>query len=205
MRSSALCVTAAFLLAGGAAIAQDQPGHQSPAPGSNTEAVSAAEDAVSGMVGRVTADMTSSTQGFVTAAAVGDMYEVAAGRIALERATTPAVKAFAQRMVAAHTETTEKLKSVLAGNSIKVAQPTHVDNRRQGMLDNLRGASAEDFEHRYISQQVAAHKEADTLMRGYAQDGDNQAAKDFARETDGHVKAHLSLAERLDRVETARR
>ena len=28
-------------------------------------------------------------------------------------------------------------------------------------------AKAEDFDHRYITQQVAAHKEADILFRGY--------------------------------------
>jgi putative membrane protein len=66
------------------------------------------------------------------------------------------------------------------------------------MLDNLRGAKAEDFDHRYISQQVAAHKEADILMRGYAKDGDNAAIKDFAATTDKAVKMHLSMAQNLD-------
>ena len=62
-----------------------------------------------------------------------------------------------------------------------------------------RGAKAADFDHRYIVQQVAAHKEADILMRGYAKDGDNAAIKDFAAATtDKHVKMHLSMAQKLD-------
>ena len=69
-------------------------------------------------------------------------------------------------------------------NNIDVTPPAHVDNRRQGMLDDLRGAKAADFDHRYLAQQVAAHKEADILMRGYAKDGDNAAIKDFAGTTE---------------------
>ena len=64
-------------------------------------------------------------------------------------------------------------------------------------FDDLRGASAADFDHRYVTQQVAAHKEANILMRGYAKDGDNASIKSFAADTDKAVKMHLSMAEGL--------
>jgi putative membrane protein len=124
------------------------------------------------------------------------MYEVTAGKIALERSTRADIKEFAQKMVDAHTATTEKLKGLLPPS---VTPPAHVDSRRQGMLDNLRGASAPDFDHRYAVQQVAAHKEADILMRGYAKEGDNAGIKNFARATDKDVKMHLSMAQGLAR------
>jgi putative membrane protein len=191
---------AALVLIAGAALAApaDQPGHESPKPGSNSEAMSAVKDSTAGMVGTVSAEMTSTTKGFVTAAATSDMYEVTAGKIALQRAQSPDVKAFAQKMVDAHTMTTQKLKSILAGHNVDATPPAHVDNRRQGMLDDLRGAKAADFDHRYITQQVAAHKEADILFRGYAKDGDNNAIKDFAGTTDKDIKMHLSMAQQLD-------
>ena len=197
MQKSLLCATATLLLTSGASFAADKPGHVSPKPGTNTEAVSKVEDATAGVVGKISAEMTTTTQGFVTAAAISDMYEVSAGKLALQRSASPAVKEFAQKMVDAHTETTAKLKGIIASNNIKVTPPAHVDSRRQGMLDNLRGASAADFDHRYISQQVAAHKEADILMRGYAKDGDNAAVKTFASDTSKHVRMHLSMAEKL--------
>ena len=201
MRQIYLAAASALLLASGGAFAApaDQPGHESPKPGTNSETMSAVKDSTAGVVGRVSAQMTSSTKGFVTAAAISDMYEVEAGKIAAQRAQSPAVKDFANQMVQAHTETTEKLKAILASNNINVTPPAHVDNRRQGLLDDLRGAKAEDFDHRYISQQVAAHKEANILMRGYAKDGDNSAIKDFAATTDRAVKMHLSMAEKLDK------
>jgi putative membrane protein len=126
------------------------------------------------------------------------MYEVTAGKIALQRSQSPDVKAFAQHMVDAHTKTTDTLKGIIASNSIMVTPPAHVDDRRQGMLDNLRGASSADFDRRYIAQQVAAHKEADILMRGYAKSGDSAPIKAFAADTDKAVKMHLAMAEKLD-------
>lgn len=205
MKNSVLCATAAMLLASGASFAQNQPGHQSPKPGTNTEAVSKVEDATAGVVGSISASMTSTTKGFVEAAAISDMYEVAASKLALQRSSSPAVKAFAQKMVDAHTETTTKLKGIISANNIKVTPPTSVDSRRQGMLDNLRGASNAEFDNRYITQQVAAHKEAGILMRGYAQDGDNAKIKAFASETSHHVAEHLKTAEKLDATKTANR
>jgi len=191
--------SALFLISGTALSAPaDQPGHESPKPGTNSETMSAMKDTTAGMVGTVSAQMTTTTKGFVTAAATSDMYEVTAGKIALQRAQSPDVKAFAQKMVDAHTMTTQKLKGILASNNVNVTPPAHVDNRRQGMLDDLRGAKAADFDHRYITQQIAAHKEADILFRGYAKDGDNAAIKDFAATTDKDIKMHLSMAQKLD-------
>ena len=191
--------SALFLMTGaGFAAPADQPGHMSPKPGTNSETMSAVKDSTAGVVGQVSAEMTSTTQGFVTAAATSDMYEVTAGKLAAQRATSPDVKAFAQKMVEAHTGTTAKLKGIIASNSIKVTPPAHVDNRRQGMLDDLRGAKGEDFDHRYITQQVAAHKEADILFSGYAKSGDNAAIKEFAGKTDPDIKMHLSMAQKMD-------
>lgn len=191
--------SALFLMTGSAfAASVDQPGHQSPQPGTSSEAMSAVKDSTAGLVGQVSAEMTRTTKGFIAAATTSDMYEVAAGKIAEQRAQSPQVREFAKKMVRAHTMTTEKLKGITADNNINVTPPAHVDDRRQGMLDDLRGAKAEDFDHRYIAQQIAAHKEADILMQGYAKDGDNQAVKDFAADTDKAVKMHLEMAQKLD-------
>jgi putative membrane protein len=194
--ASALSV---LLLAGAVSAApSDQPGHQSPAPGSDSEAMSAVKDTTAAAVGDISAEMTSTTKGFVKAAATSDMYEVEAGKIARRRAQSPAVREFADHMIAAHTQTTDKLKSILASNNINVTPPAHLDDRRQGMIDDLRGAKAADFDHRYLSQQDAAHKEAEILMRGYAKDGDNVAIKGFAADTLPMVEDHLAMVQKLE-------
>jgi putative membrane protein len=199
MRSLYLGASALVLLAGAAfAAPPDKPGHTSPAPGTNSETASAVQDSTAGLVGKVSAEMTNTTKGFVTAAATSDMYEVEAGKIAAERASNPALKDFASQMVTAHTETTDKLKSIVASNNIAVTPPAHLDTRRQGMIDNLRGAKAADFDKRYVEQQEAAHEEARILMRGYAKDGDNASVKKFAADTLPAVQHHLAMIEKIE-------
>jgi len=194
-----LLLSAAVLLGSTAAFAAppNQPGHKSPAPGTNNETMSTVQDTTSHVVGTVSAETTSSLQGFVTGAAISDMYEVEAGKIAAQRSANPDVKAFAEKMVSAHTETTAKLKSILGSMKHQPAAPAHLDDRRQGLIDNLRGASAADFDARYMGQQVDAHKEALILMKGYAKSGDNKDVKAFAADTAPVVQDHLNMAQKI--------
>jgi putative membrane protein len=194
--ASALCL----LLAAGSANAAptDQPGHMGPAPGTKSDTASAIKDTATGIAGEISAEMTHTTKGFIAAAATSDMYEVEAAKIASKRASSSAVKDFASHMVEAHTETTDKLKSIIASNNIAVTPPAHLDDRRQGMIDELRGAKSVDFDHRYMEQQEAAHKEAQILMRGYAKDGDNPSVRVFASDTLPAVEDHLAMAKKIE-------
>jgi len=193
-------VAACALLFVSGASAQDQPGHTSPAPGTSNDSVSAVKDAAGHVVGDVRAEATTTLKGFVSAAAISDMYEVEAGKIAEDRSRNRQVRAFAAKMVKAHTQTTKELKSILAGlgsSVAPVAPPANLDDRHQGMIDELRGAKAADFDNRYLSQQIDAHKEALILMKSYAKDGDVAPVKAFARETAPIVQSHLDMAEHL--------
>ena len=175
----------------------DQPGHISPQPNTENNTVSAVKDTAGHAVGTVSAELTTKLQDFVTAAATSDMYEVVAAKIALQRSHDSKVKAFARRMGSAHTETTDELKATLTKINSTVTPPSALDDRRQGMIDELRGAKDADFDNRYMSQQVDAHNEALTLMDRYAKDGDTPAVKSFAAKTKGAVQQHLDMAKKL--------
>ena len=180
-----------------------QAAQTDPAPGSKSEAVSATKDAVAGAVGTLSAELTSSTKGFVDGAASGDMYEVQAGQLGSMRAQMPELKKFAKEMTDAHTKTASELKSVLAKAAPDVMPPTELDSRHQGMLDDLKGAKDEDFDGRYIAQQIDAHNEALILMRGYANSGDNADIKIFALKTMPKVQMHLDMINDIDRKHRA--
>lgn len=156
------------------------------------------EDTAAQGVGGVTAPMANSVGAFVTNATISDMYEIEAGRIASEKAKSPQVKAFAQMMVKDHTATSTKLKTTLAGAEIRATPPTALDARRQGMIDNLKSASSENFDKVYLDQQTAAHQEALTLMQSYADDGDNQQLKTFAAQTAPKIQQHYDHVRQLD-------
>jgi putative membrane protein len=198
MKTVTLLSTSALVLTLSSAVMAappDQPGHVSPLPGTTSETMSTVKDTAGHAVGTVSAEMTTSLQGFVTAAATSDMYEVEAGKIATERTHNSKVNAFAAKMVTAHAATTAELKGLISNT--KATPPAHIDDRRQGMIDELRGATDADFDKRYMSQQVDAHKEALILMRGYAKSGDVAGVKAFAAKTQKAVQMHLSMAEHL--------
>jgi len=199
MKTKLALSVAALLSASTFALAAppDQPGHQSPAPGTTNDTASAVKDTAGHVVGTISAEMTTSLKGFVDAAAVSDMYEVEAGKIALQRSSDAGVKGFAQKMITAHTGTTDTLKATLTKINSTVTPPSTLDNRHQGMIDELRGAKAEDFDGRYLAQQVDAHNEALVLMRGYAKDGDTKEVKSFANKTQKAVQMHLDMAQKL--------
>jgi putative membrane protein len=181
----------------------EKPGHVDPMPGTKSDAMSATKDKMGHAVGIVSAEMTTTTKGFVAAAATTDMYEVEAAKIASMRSHDEMVKKFAKNMISAHTKTTDELKEIVADQKLDLTPPASLDTRRQSMIDDLRGVKAADFDERYIAQQVDAHEEALILMRGYHNSGDNASLKKFAGNVENAVKMHLSMVKRLDKKDEA--
>ena len=142
--------------------------------------------------------------GFVTRLAVTDLYEVAAGRLALERATTPAVRRFAETMVADHQRTSAGLQAELARLKLNVRPPAEPDARRRELLADLRAAPAAEFEDRYIDQQMEAHDNASFLLQEFAENGEPASLKEWARRTAPVIENHRQMAYALDRVDTGR-
>jgi len=171
-------------------------GSVSDTPGQNP-AVNAAQDAMSAPVGETSAaTLGRTTDGFVTNAAIGDMYEIEAGKMAQQMGKSDAVKTFGGQMVKDHTATSAKLKATLGTAGADVTPPTTLDERRQGMIDNLKSAG-DNFDSVYAAQQKAAHDEMLTLMKTYADNGDNAALKALAAETAPKVQMHLDMANKL--------
>lgn len=160
--------------------------------------VNATQDAASVPVGQMSA-MTlgaNTVEGYVTNAAMGDMYEIRAAEMALERTQNGEVRALAQMIVNDHRAASEALRNVVMTQQIDVEMPTELDERRQGLLDNLR--DADNFDEVFVDQQVAAHQEALTLHRGFA---DNEDAPELAAHASNVVpklEAHLEQAQALD-------
>ena len=135
----------------------------------------------------------------VTNAAISDMYELEAAKIAMAKSKSPAIKKFAQQMMTDHTASSTKLKGLLPSSGANVALPTAMDERRKGMIDNLNAANAADFDKVYMDQQSNAHREASELFHTYADRGDNAALKGFAAELAPKIDMHKQMAETLDR------
>ena len=160
------------------------------------------QDSAAAVVGPLSAATAGSlsAKAFVDNASQSDMYETEAAKIALERSHASAIKAFARHMIADHAKSTTELKALVSGGKAGDAQlATALDNRRQGLIDNLKSASADDFDGRYLDQQAASHREAEILMKGYSTAGSNADLKAFAAKMSPIVASHTKMAEALDR------
>src|SRR5262249_60967068 len=62
---------------------------------------------------------TPGTPEFIRTATISDMYEVEAGKIAAEKGKSDDVKQFGQRMVEAHSRTTEERKGIWQEGKVK--------------------------------------------------------------------------------------
>jgi putative membrane protein len=138
-----------------------------------------------------------STTDFVQKAAMSDMYEVEAGKIASQKGQTAPVKGFGEMMVTAHSKTTEELKGIVASEKINVDLPAKLDSKHQKLIDDLNAASNADFDKTYAKQQVDGHQEAVNLFDSYANKGDNAALKAFAQKTLPVIQQHLDEAKKL--------
>lgn len=137
---------------------------------------------------------------FVQFMMMSDKFEIAAGKLALERARSPAVRDFAADMIAAHSESSADLKaasdSTLVGRT--VTPPPNFDPQHQNMYDELTSSFGRRFERIYLDQQLAAHQEALDYLEGYAANGRIDQLARFARHTAPVVRDHLAMLHNIN-------
>ena len=132
---------------------------------------------------------------FVMHASVGNTFEIEESKLALDRATDPRIKAFAQKMISDHT-TAEKNLQEAAGKDKLKTEPM-LDKAHQAMLDNLKTFNGADFDKIYMADQIAAHTETVALVSDYKANGKQVALKGWADETLPVVREHLEMIEAM--------
>jgi putative membrane protein len=137
------------------------------------------------------------TEDFIKEAAMSDMLEIEAAKIAQQKGN-PDEKKFAETMIADHMKTTSELKALIPAD-MKGAVPASLDDASQKKLDKLRDAKPDNFASEYDPMQVSAHKDAVSLFDRYASGGEDPKLKDWAGKTLPALKHHLEMAQALDK------
>src|SRR5690349_4687322 len=132
---------------------------------------------------------------FAVEAADGGMMEVELGTLALTKASSPDVKAFAQMMVDDHTKANNELKALAQQKNITL--PTVMGNERQRKYDNLREKTGKDFDKDYIDLMVKDHKEDIDEFEEQGKDGNDADLKSWAASKVATLQHHLQEAERI--------
>lgn len=163
------------------------------------EAVAAAGNATSDVVEATKEAITPTPSGqeFVDRAAKSDAFEIAAAKLALTNAASDAVKAFAQDMAKAHTDSTAKIKAAAKEAMPAITPQPALTGEQNDTLADLGKLKGADFDRKYMSGQVEAHEDALALMENYSKNGDVAPLKAVAAEIAPVVKRHLDEARAL--------
>ena len=133
---------------------------------------------------------------FLAKLRAANAFEIAAGKLGIERATNPKLKEAAEMIVADHTKAGEELEALVKGRL--ATEPREVADERtryDTTLRNLRAFNTGGFDHAFVSAQIDAHKQAIALVKAYAETGDDEELKAFARSLLPRLEKHLDAVQ----------
>jgi putative membrane protein len=137
-------------------------------------------------------NLSSSDKKFMTEAAQGGLAEVEFGQIASERATSNAVKQYAQRMIEDHTQVNNQLKQLAAEKGVTL--PTSIGSKNEQVKQSLTKVSGATFERQYMSQMLEDHQKDVSAFETQAQQGQDTDVKAFAAQALPTLQEHLQQA-----------
>jgi putative membrane protein len=180
-----LLIVGVFVLLSGISLAQQDANMNGNSNANTSRAANA--NANQGMMAK------SADAKFMMTAGEGGMAEVALARLALERASSDAVKQYAQRMVDDHTKAGEELMQLASTKGITL--PTGPDAKHMALIEKLRQKSGAEFDRMYVKEAgVKAHESMEKLFQKESTGGKDADAKAFAAKTLPTVQEHLRMA-----------
>jgi putative membrane protein len=129
---------------------------------------------------------------FAVTAAQGGMAEVQAAQMARKKSHDPAVRAFAERMIADHTRANKKLTHIMTSQGL--TPPASIDEKDRHMSARLSSLSGKAFDAAYLKDQDAAHKRMIALFKKEAESGGDRWLVSFANSTLPTLETHLHMA-----------
>jgi putative membrane protein len=142
--------------------------------------------------------LTPRTEDFVRAVAVGNRFMIEAGKLAQQKADRRS-KAFADKIIADNQKLSADLEALVSSGIVKVELPNTLDSRSERKLNNLRKLTGNNFDLKYDKGQVAANREAVSLLERYARGGQHPDLKVFAGKALPVARENLRMARNLRR------
>ncbi|MEJ1963162.1 MAG: DUF4142 domain-containing protein [Gammaproteobacteria bacterium] len=131
---------------------------------------------------------------FIRTSIRGNLAEMAVGRLAEERGSTPRVKALGATLAKDHAAA--NLEAVQAAQSLGVKAPRAPDPAQKAAYRKLAALSGPKFDEAFVKRMVADHHR-DIALYGREVDEDDNAAGVYAKEALPRLRQHLELAREL--------
>jgi putative membrane protein len=132
---------------------------------------------------------------FIIQASIGNLQEIAMGRLAAQLAVSPEVKAFAQRMVTDHGKAEAQLMQLIKSRGFQIPREA-TDSPVEDLM--LKNTPAKDFDRVYVHMMVPDHRQTVQLFEKYALTGKDPDVRAFAQQTLPIVKEHLASITAID-------
>ena len=125
--------------------------------------------------------------------AMGGMMQLEVSKVAVQKATSDAVKALAQAEVEEQTGLSAKLSEIATAKGVTL--PTTPDPMTQTMISKMQTASGSEFDKMYVQESgVNGHEKLDTVMSTVESSASDKSLKDLAKAAHPLVKTHLKVS-----------
>jgi len=139
--------------------------------------------------------MTSADSSFMKKAADGGMAEVELGKLATEKASSPDVKSFGQRMVDDHSKANDQLKQLAAQKQVELPQqPSAKHQATKAKLEKLSGPA---FDKAYVQEMLTDHKKDVAEFQKESKTAQDSDLKNFASDTLPTLQEHLKQVQSI--------
>ena len=131
---------------------------------------------------------------FITTASQSDYTEMKFSQLAADKATNPRVKAYANKMISAHTLLEAKMKPF--ADELGVTPVTTLDADHQTKYDALAAMSGADFDKTYMTDMDADHHVALDAFKAEVAATTDPALKATVSKGESVVAQHTTMADR---------
>jgi putative membrane protein len=131
-----------------------------------------------------------------------DVSEIEAAQLAKQKASSPAVRAYATRLVDEHTEKMQQTLQLANRRGLQPEKPrlaAAVESTHQETMNELRKKSGRDFDRAYLDYQVTMHQQAVKLVEDTADSVQDPRLKQHLMRTRPDLQSHLTTARDLQR------
>jgi putative membrane protein len=145
---------------------------------------------------RIAASVSDADAKFAVEATYAGMMEVELGKVAGQNAENKEVKDFGAMMVKDHTESGDKLKSIVITKHISL--PLDVSRDDQEKINALKKKTGTDFDKAYIEMMISGHKKVASMFEDEIKKGSDTDIRDFATHTLDVIHMHLNAAKKIE-------
>lgn len=149
---------------------------------------------------QASAALNQSDQEFIVKASQGNKAEVELAQLAIEKASNPEVKKFAEQIVKDHSKANQKLNGIAKKKGVSI--PENLSEEALQLKNTLAALNGAEFDRQYMSAMVDDHQKDIDEFQNEKKLGKDADVKRFAAQSLPTLKRHLGMAQSIDQAKT---